>query len=76
MTPDRVEHSPPVEVTRGKSGYRLTSTFTNTSDRDVRWAIWQVVQLPGARRVAVEATEVGLGVWISTGQDPEVPVEH
>jgi hypothetical protein len=65
-----------VEVTRGKSGYRLTSTYTNTRDRDVRWAIWQVVQLPGARRVAVEATEVGLGVWISTGQDPEVPVEH
>jgi hypothetical protein len=31
------------EVTEGTSGYRLTSTFTNTSDREIRWAIWQVV---------------------------------
>ena len=64
------------EVTEGTSGYRLTSTFTNTSDREIRWAIWQVVQYPGARPAPEEATDVGLGVWVSTGPGPGVSVEN
>ena len=65
-----------VEVTQGISGYRLTSTFTNTSDREIRWAIWHVVQLPGARATPGEAADVRLGVWVSTGPVPGLSVEH
>ena len=59
-----------VEVTAGKSGYRLTSTFTNVSDRVVRWAIWHVVQLPGAGPPLTGGTEAGHGVWVGTGPVP------
>ena len=59
-----------VDVTEGSSGYRLTNTFTNTSDREVRWAIWQVVQLPGSPPAAFDRDEIaGLGVWVCNGSD-------
>ncbi len=63
-----------VEVTAGKSGYRLTSTFTNVSDRVVRWAIWHVVQLPGAGPPLTGGTEAGHGVWVGTGPVPGAAV--
>ena len=56
-----------VEVTPGISGYRLTSTFTNTGDREVRWAIWQVVQLPGNLPAPDHSTDRSRGVWVGTG---------
>ncbi|MBB5159045.1 DUF4380 domain-containing protein [Saccharopolyspora phatthalungensis] len=33
------------ELRRGESAYRLTLSARNTSDRDVRWALWNVTQL-------------------------------
>lgn len=59
----RVERK--VEVTAGKSGYRLTSTFTNVSERVVRWAIWHVVQLPGIRPPLM-GLDARHGVWVGT----------
>ena len=65
-----------VDVTEGVSGYRLTSTFTNTSDRAVRWAIWQVVQLPGSPPAAsAGSNDIGLGVWVGSGPYPGTTVE-
>ncbi len=59
-----------VEVAPGSSGYRLTSTFTNIGDREIRWAIWQVVQLPGSEAPAQVRPDTRLGIWVGTEADP------
>jgi hypothetical protein len=65
-----------VGVAQGISGYRVTSTFTNISDRVVRWAIWHVVQLPGSHVALGEAANRGLGVWVGTEPSSEGVVKQ
>jgi hypothetical protein len=60
-----------VEVAPGRSGYRLTSTFTNSGDREIRWAVWHVVQLPGSRAEANAMPDPGTGIWIGTEPTPD-----
>ena len=64
-----------VQVAHGTSGYRVTSTFTNVSDRVVRWAIWHVVQLPGSQVTWGAAADRGRGVWVGTEPGREAVVE-
>jgi hypothetical protein len=65
-----------VEVVPGASGYRLTSTFTNASDREVRWAIWHVVQLPGPEPDPEGTAGGALGTWVGNEPGRGVTVEH
>ncbi|WP_431876524.1 DUF4380 domain-containing protein [Amycolatopsis sacchari] len=71
------------ELARGRCGYRLTLTGTNTSARTVRWALWNVTQLAadgaGGTDVAgpPEVTELLAGTgfprWRPTAGGVHVP---
>lgn len=48
-----------ISLGAGRTDFRLRLTGTNASDRPVRWALWNVTQLPGH-----PADREGDGVWV------------
>ncbi|MFF3494696.1 DUF4380 domain-containing protein [Streptomyces sp. NPDC002795] len=48
-----------IRLGAGRTDFELRLTGVNTSDRPVRWALWNVTQLPGH-----PAREEGDGVWV------------
>jgi len=74
------------ELPPGRSAYRLTLTAQNTSDRVVRWALWNVTQLDGGGeggtyvggppRVTELLAGTGFPRWEPVGRGPSVYVPH
>ncbi|MCX2730620.1 DUF4380 domain-containing protein [Saccharopolyspora sp. NFXS83] len=54
-----------ISLSAGRTDYRLRLTATNTTDGPVRWAIWNVAQLPGH-----PSERDGDGVWIGLDGEP------
>ncbi|SFS90249.1 DUF4380 domain-containing protein [Saccharopolyspora flava] len=72
------------ELRRGRCSYRLELTAINTSQRDVRWSLWNVTQLAGDGAggtyvsSAAEVTDLlaGTGYPKWTAEDGRVHVPH
>ncbi|MGW6404784.1 DUF4380 domain-containing protein [Streptomyces sp. NPDC055134] len=55
-----------ITLTEGRTEYRLELTGTNITDQTVRWALWNITQLPGH-----PGEKEGDGVWV--GLDDATP---
>lgn len=56
---------------RGSSRVRVHLTFTNTTDKPIRWSIWDVIQLDGARHTDDGGLTHEPGCMITTPLNPE-----